>query len=49
MNFAETFDPVRIGRLRVGRLTGLRGTGGFSYRYGETKAPYTFAYEVTRA
>ncbi|MFI9467742.1 DUF3224 domain-containing protein [Streptomyces sp. NPDC052492] len=33
----------------TGELTGLRGTGGFTYRHGETKVPYTFAYEVTRS
>ncbi|MEU1084256.1 DUF3224 domain-containing protein [Streptomyces sp. NPDC005908] len=33
----------------TGQLTGLRGTGGFTYRHGETKVPYTFAYEVTRS
>ncbi|MFE7812569.1 hypothetical protein [Streptomyces sp. NBRC 110035] len=22
----------------------MRGTGGFTYRHGETKVPYTFAY-----
>ncbi len=30
----------------TGELTGLRGTGAFTYRHGETKVPYTFAYEV---
>ncbi|CAL9482644.1 DUF3224 domain-containing protein [Streptomyces pilosus] len=30
----------------TGELTGLRGTGGFTYRHGDTKVPYTFAYEV---
>lgn len=25
-------------------LTGLRGTGGFTYRHGETKVAYTFEY-----
>ncbi|MFF9218009.1 DUF3224 domain-containing protein [Streptomyces viridosporus] len=28
----------------TGELTGLLGTGGFTYRHGETKVPYTFAY-----
>ncbi|MGC3001110.1 DUF3224 domain-containing protein [Streptomyces sp. G35A] len=28
----------------TGELTGLRGTGGFTYRHGETKVPYTFEY-----
>lgn len=27
-------------------LTGLRGRGGFTYRHGETKVPYTFEYDV---
>ncbi|CAM5381653.1 DUF3224 domain-containing protein [Streptomyces griseomycini] len=27
-------------------LTGLRGTGGFTYRHGETEVAYTFAYEL---
>ncbi|GGX28378.1 hypothetical protein GCM10010297_57330 [Streptomyces malachitofuscus] len=27
-------------------LTGLRGTGGFTYRHGETKVPYAFEYDV---
>ncbi|MCI3153567.1 DUF3224 domain-containing protein [Streptomyces sp. GB4-14] len=33
----------------TGELAGLRGTGGFTYRHGEAKVPYTFAYEVGRA
>lgn len=33
----------------TGELAGLRGTGGFTYRHGDTKVPYTFAYEVGRA
>ncbi|MEV7016804.1 DUF3224 domain-containing protein [Streptomyces sp. NPDC093991] len=33
----------------TGGLTGLRGTGAFTCRHGETKVPYTFAYEVARA
>lgn len=32
------------GRAGTEGLTGLRGTGGFTYRHGETKVPYTFAY-----
>ncbi|MER7486474.1 DUF3224 domain-containing protein [Streptomyces sp. NPDC126497] len=28
----------------TGELTGLRGTGGFTHRHGETKVAYTFAY-----
>ncbi|MEU2979587.1 DUF3224 domain-containing protein [Streptomyces hirsutus] len=28
----------------TGELAGLRGTGEFTYRHGETKVPYTFAY-----
>ncbi|KOT33879.1 hypothetical protein ADK41_27545 [Streptomyces caelestis] len=28
----------------TGELTGLRGTGGFTYRHGETKVAYTFEY-----
>ncbi|KES07546.1 hypothetical protein BU52_08750 [Streptomyces toyocaensis] len=27
-------------------LKGLRGTGGFTYRHGETEVPYAFAYDV---
>ncbi|GAB2614453.1 DUF3224 domain-containing protein [Streptomyces capparidis] len=30
----------------TGALTGLRGTGGFTYRHGETAVPYTFTYEA---
>lgn len=30
----------------TGELTGLRGTGGFTYRHGETEVAYTFEYEV---
>ncbi|MEV5933901.1 DUF3224 domain-containing protein [Streptomyces sp. NPDC052079] len=30
----------------TGELTGLRGTGGFTYRHGETKVPYAFEYAV---
>ncbi|GAA2548484.1 MULTISPECIES: hypothetical protein [Streptomyces] len=32
------------GRAGAEGLTGLRGTGGFTYRHGETKVPHTFAY-----
>ncbi|GAA3493716.1 DUF3224 domain-containing protein [Streptomyces prasinosporus] len=28
----------------TGELTGLRGTGGFTHRHGETETAYTFAY-----
>ncbi|SDC91468.1 DUF3224 domain-containing protein [Streptomyces prasinopilosus] len=28
----------------TGELAGLRGTGGFTSRHGETEVPYTFAY-----
>lgn len=28
----------------TGELAGLHGTGEFTYRHGETKVPYTFAY-----
>ncbi|MGW4021444.1 DUF3224 domain-containing protein [Streptomyces sp. NPDC005009] len=28
----------------TGELTGLRGSGGFTYRHGETKVAYTFEY-----
>ena len=30
----------------TGELTGLRGTGGFVYRHGETKVAYTFEYHL---
>ena len=30
----------------TGELTGLRGTGGFTYRHGETEVAYTFAYDL---
>lgn len=30
----------------TGELAGLRGTGGFTYRHGETKVPYTFEYAM---
>ncbi|MGW5507011.1 DUF3224 domain-containing protein [Streptomyces albogriseolus] len=33
----------------TGELAGLRGTGGFTYRHGESKVPYNFAYEAGRA
>ena len=42
-----TFEVVE--GSATGELAGLRGTGGFTYRHGETKVPYTFAYEVGRA
>ncbi|GAA4915222.1 DUF3224 domain-containing protein [Streptomyces coeruleoprunus] len=30
----------------TGELTGLRGTGGFTYRQGEPSFPYTFDYDL---
>ncbi|RKT04455.1 uncharacterized protein DUF3224 [Streptomyces sp. 3211.6] len=30
----------------TGALTGLRGSGGFVHRQGETSVPYTFTYEL---
>ncbi|MFE9773914.1 DUF3224 domain-containing protein [Streptomyces sp. NPDC005931] len=30
----------------TGELTGLRGSGGFTYRHGEEKVAYAFAYEL---
>ncbi|WP_345670179.1 DUF3224 domain-containing protein, partial [Streptomyces phyllanthi] len=30
----------------TGELTGLRGTGGFTYRHGESSVAYTFDYEL---
>jgi hypothetical protein len=30
----------------TGELTGLRGSGGFTYRPGETPFPYTFDYDL---
>ncbi|MGX1312892.1 hypothetical protein RKD24_003011 [Streptomyces calvus] len=30
----------------TGELTGLRGSGGFTYRHGQTEVPYTFTYEL---
>ncbi|CAL9522723.1 DUF3224 domain-containing protein [Streptomyces sp. Tu 3180] len=33
-----------VGGSGTGGLTGLRGTGGFTYRHGQTEVPYTFTY-----